>query len=43
MTHLKIDYVEFCSPAFHASRDFFANAFGWSFHLWTAPELQGES
>ncbi len=31
MTHLKIDYVEFCSPAFHASRDFFANAFGWSF------------
>jgi len=31
MTHLKIDYVEFCSPALPASRAFFANAFGWSF------------
>ncbi|MBK8838826.1 MAG: VOC family protein [Hyphomonadaceae bacterium] len=31
MTHPKIDYVEFSSPALGASRDFFAKAFGWSF------------
>lgn len=31
MPHLKIDYVEFSSPALPASRDFFAKAFGWSF------------
>jgi predicted enzyme related to lactoylglutathione lyase len=31
MTHLKIDYVEFASGDLARSKDFFANAFGWSF------------
>ena len=28
---LKIDYVEFVSPAMDETQDFFARAFGWSF------------
>jgi predicted enzyme related to lactoylglutathione lyase len=31
MTHLKIDYVEFCSPEIARSRAFFEKAFDWTF------------
>jgi uncharacterized protein len=31
MTHLKIDYVEFCSPDLPKSRGFFEKAFDWKF------------
>jgi uncharacterized protein len=31
MTHLSIDYVEFCSPDLKKSRAFFQAAFGWEF------------
>jgi len=31
MTHLKIDYVEFCSPEIAKSRAFFEKAFDWTF------------
>jgi uncharacterized protein len=31
MSHLKIDYVEFCSPDLKTSRAFFETAFGWTF------------
>src|SRR5262245_11811905 len=31
MTHLKIDYVEFCSPEITKSRAFFEKAFDWTF------------
>lgn len=29
--NMKIDYVEFSSPALEATQSFFAKAFGWSF------------
>ena len=31
MTNLKIDYVEFQTPAIGASKTFFSRAFGWGF------------
>jgi predicted enzyme related to lactoylglutathione lyase len=31
LTHLKIDYVEFCSPDMSKSRAFFEKAFEWKF------------
>jgi len=31
MTNLKIDYLEFQTPAMAETKDFFAKAFGWSY------------